>query len=377
MAPPSKIRCAHLQKSFADCASGAEADATEQQLGMSTGSTEPEHNSYWFTSDHLGSSAFVTDASGVAIQHIEIDRREIREPPLKPEQGREQYMAFGEVFVDQRRTGFGTPYKFNAKELDCESGYYYYCARYYDPRMARFLSVDPLASDFPSWTPYHYVHNNPLRYTDPTGMRPEECPTCPDGAKDGATHVWGGATFRSNDGSWGTDLPVIGVTAKRKEKNESSSGFFSSLWSWFSGLVSTGSAQQEGTDDGMEVMGVGGGNNTTEGRASSIVDMKYFPGTNIPISSTIVMKNLRNINSDAYNGMNIVSSLAETVDFGLGTATKIQSGMIPRKENVVDTQIWISGDFIIRGKVKSYISADGKSWGAKGTIIDTPGILKK
>src|SRR6056297_578692 len=174
MAPPSKIRCAHLQKSFADCASGAEADATEQQLGMSTGSTEPEHNSYWFTSDHLGSSAFVTDASGVAIQHIEIDRREIREPPLKPEQGREQYMAFGEVFVDQRRTGFGTPYKFNAKELDCESGYYYYSARYYDPRMARFLGVDPLAGEMPEWGSYTYTFNNPLKYIDPTGMGPED-----------------------------------------------------------------------------------------------------------------------------------------------------------------------------------------------------------
>jgi len=44
---------------------------------------------------------------------------------------------------------------------------------YYDPRMARFLSVDPLAGEFPSWTSYHYVHNNPLRYTDPTGMRAE------------------------------------------------------------------------------------------------------------------------------------------------------------------------------------------------------------
>jgi len=71
-------------------------------------------------------AAFATDESGVAMQHLEIDQREIREPPLKPEQGREQYMAFGEVFVDQRRTGFGTPYKFNGKELDCESGYYYY-----------------------------------------------------------------------------------------------------------------------------------------------------------------------------------------------------------------------------------------------------------
>jgi len=154
MAPPSKIRCAHLQKSFADCASGAEADATEQQLGMSTGSTEPEHNSYWFTSDHLGSSAFITDGSGVAIQHLE-------------------YMAFGEVFVDQRSTGFGTPYKFNAKELDCESGYYYYSARYYDPRMARFLSVDPLAGEMPEWGSYTYTFNNPLKYIDPTGMGPE------------------------------------------------------------------------------------------------------------------------------------------------------------------------------------------------------------
>jgi len=127
--------------------------AAEQELGMSSGSTEPEQNSYWFTSDHLGSSAFITDGSGVAIQHLE-------------------YMAFGEVFVDQRRTGFGTPYKFNAKELDCESGYYYYSARYYDPRMARFLSVDPAADLMPSWSPYSYTFNNPLKYIDPTGAIP-------------------------------------------------------------------------------------------------------------------------------------------------------------------------------------------------------------
>src|SRR6056297_3336489 len=117
----------------------------------------------------------ITDASGEAIQHLEIDRREIREPPVKPEQGREQYMAFDEVFVDQRRTGFGTPYKFNGKELDCESGYYYYSARYYDPRMARFLGVDPLA-DAPlnvGTSPYAYVWNNPLKFIDPTGMHGE------------------------------------------------------------------------------------------------------------------------------------------------------------------------------------------------------------
>src|SRR6056297_259624 len=42
----------------------------------------------------------ITDASGEAIQHLEIDRREIREPPVKPEQGREQYMAFDKDLVE-------------------------------------------------------------------------------------------------------------------------------------------------------------------------------------------------------------------------------------------------------------------------------------
>ena len=150
MALPSKMRWASTEKSLPNCVFVSEVDPTGEQLGMSSGSTEPEHNSYWFTSDHLGSSAFITDGSGVAIQHLE-------------------YMAFGEVFVDQRSTGFGTPYKFNAKELDCESGYYYYSARYYDPWMARFLSVDPAASKYPGWSPYAYVMNNPLKYVDPTG----------------------------------------------------------------------------------------------------------------------------------------------------------------------------------------------------------------
>src|SRR5690606_18696704 len=35
-------------------------------------------------------------------------------------------------------------------------------------------SVDPLAEEFPNWTPYHYVHQNPLRYTDPLGMSADD-----------------------------------------------------------------------------------------------------------------------------------------------------------------------------------------------------------
>jgi len=58
-------------------------------------------------------------------------------------------------------------------------GLYYYGARYYDPKVSVWLSVDPLANEFPSWTPYHFVHNNPINLIDPDG-RSAICPDCPD-----------------------------------------------------------------------------------------------------------------------------------------------------------------------------------------------------
>ena len=62
-------------------------------------------------------------------------------------------------------------YKYAGKELDEENGldWYYFGARYYDPAIARWMSVDPLANKFPSWSPYNYVYNNPLNAVDPNG----------------------------------------------------------------------------------------------------------------------------------------------------------------------------------------------------------------
>lgn len=45
---------------------------------------------------------------------------------------------------------------------------------------SRWLSPDPLAEEFPSWSPYTFVYNSPLKYTDPTGMAPEAVDFKPD-----------------------------------------------------------------------------------------------------------------------------------------------------------------------------------------------------
>ncbi len=60
-----------------------------------------------------------------------------------------------------------------AQESDPESGLYYYGARYYDPLLARFISPDPVVQapgDPQTLNRFAYCRNNPLRFTDPTGL---------------------------------------------------------------------------------------------------------------------------------------------------------------------------------------------------------------
>ena len=117
----------------------------------------------------MGSSNYITNFDGEVSQHME-------------------YFAFGETFVEEHKNSNNSPYKFNGKELDDESGHYYYGARYYDPRISIWASVDPLAEKGLQFSPYCYTFNNPITLIDPNGKWPD----FPAVFKNGFTNVVNG-----------------------------------------------------------------------------------------------------------------------------------------------------------------------------------------
>lgn len=61
------------------------------------------------------------------------------------------------------------PYKFNGKELDQETGLYYYGARYMNPVTSLWYGVDALAEKYPSIGGYVYCVGNPIKCVDLDG----------------------------------------------------------------------------------------------------------------------------------------------------------------------------------------------------------------
>lgn len=109
---------------------------------------------HFFVTDHLGNNRVVTDLDGQSLQSTHYY-------PFG--------MSFAELSVPQSLTD--QPYKYNGKELDTDHGLnlYDYAARFYNPEIPAFTSIDPLAEKYYSISPYVYVANNPLIYVDPDG----------------------------------------------------------------------------------------------------------------------------------------------------------------------------------------------------------------
>ena len=108
---------------------------------------------FFYHSDHLGSTSYITDAKANITQF-------------------DAYLPYGELLVDEHSSSEELPYKFNGKEMDEETGLYYYGARYLNPVTSLWYGVDPLVEKFASASGYVYTLDNPVKMVDQDGKFP-------------------------------------------------------------------------------------------------------------------------------------------------------------------------------------------------------------
>jgi RHS repeat-associated protein len=108
---------------------------------------------FWYHPDYLGNVDLITERDGNTHEFF-------------------MYNPWGEEMHQWNANtyAFTSPYRFNSKELDPETGLAYYGARYYQNKIGVWLSVDPMAHVAPGWSPFRAFYCNPIRYIDPTGM---------------------------------------------------------------------------------------------------------------------------------------------------------------------------------------------------------------
>ena len=125
-------------------------DNAQPGYGYVPADTTNTEDIFFYHSDHLGSTSYITDAKANITQF-------------------DAYLPYGELLVDEHSSSEEMPYKFNGKELDQETGLYYYGARYMNPVTSLWYGVDPLAEKYSNFNSYCYTYSNPIRYIDPDG----------------------------------------------------------------------------------------------------------------------------------------------------------------------------------------------------------------
>ncbi len=106
----------------------------------------------YYHEDHINSSNIITDSSGNQAAMYEYD----------PYGSTATYTGSASV-----------KHQFTGQEKDDSTGLHYYNARYYDSQLGRFITADPTIqhpADPQDFNRYAYARNNPIRFTDPTGL---------------------------------------------------------------------------------------------------------------------------------------------------------------------------------------------------------------
>lgn len=134
---------------------GSTLDFIQNEVGRSI----PNGTAYKYEynlSDHLGNVRYSFDVSANGIVWLT---------------QKDDYYPFG-MRIAKQVSSLENKYLYNGKEIQQESNLYDYGARFYDPVIARWNSVDPLAELGRRWSPYNYTFDNPIKFTDPDGRWP-------------------------------------------------------------------------------------------------------------------------------------------------------------------------------------------------------------
>ena len=110
-----------------------------------------KEETFFYHSAHLGSTSYITDDKANITQY-------------------DAYLPYGELLVDEHSSSEDLPYKFNGKEMDEETGLYYYGARYMDPKISLWYGSDPLSEEYENVSTFVYCHGNPICLFDPDGQ---------------------------------------------------------------------------------------------------------------------------------------------------------------------------------------------------------------
>jgi RHS repeat-associated protein len=120
--------------------------AVDQVFAQDAGSG----NVQWLLTDHLGSTTDLINSAGSVVDHVKYD-------------------SYGNA-ITQSDGAKSSRYLYTGREMDNETGLYYYRARYYDAAPGKFLNEDPIGFGGGSSDLYTYVLNCPANLVDPLGL---------------------------------------------------------------------------------------------------------------------------------------------------------------------------------------------------------------
>lgn len=145
------------------------------------------------------------DESGIEVYFDDFNVTQVKSKVVQMD----DYYPFGLTYNSyQRENSVPNQYLYNGKELqdELDLGWFDYGLRMYEPSIARWLTLDPLADRMRRHSPYNYAFDNPIRFIDPDGMGPETVIYDKKGKKIGDDGVNNGVKLISTNDQTSKDI---------------------------------------------------------------------------------------------------------------------------------------------------------------------------